>query len=615
MKSGKPRMTTRRRTVVACAAVVVVLLLIAAGQAGARALRNARLAELFKGPFEVCPREQPTYYPRVQYDLTEYTAMDSTKAAVASKEPSEFATESSEREIPWVDGEARDDVNAALRKRAMEDLVDGTTGATPVVRLRSPSVYRDRRLFRSLQIVYPEEDSVFPPNLCPPYVEWEDPRNNLWQVAVEMGGDAERLTFLTNWRRWRFPTKVWRRVVANAVNRDASVQVKGLNLRMGGQRMGSVQASEVVHFRVSRDPVDNYIVYRLVPPPFSSFKTPDLFIRDIREDEPRVFLSARRRYCVNCHTFSSKRGDSGKLALQVRSLAAPGQKLPVYLGVYDIDRRKGYRIKLPFEIQMTTFMSWSPDGSKLAFSANQKIAALKPILYETQLAGMSTSDVAILDLTRDETYLLPGASDPNFLEIYPRWTPDGNSIVFSRSPTGFHPANIPFELYTISFADGEGGVARVVEGPSGNGRSNYFPRFSPDGKWLSFCQSDGGDLIRSSSDIFLKPGNLKGPAHGLECNAPYAADSWHSWSSNSRWLVWASKREGGVYAYLYLTHIDEDGHASPAVPLPIKERPDASFNLPEFVSHDPRIRETDLFEAIRVENKPRVVQERKGSRG
>jgi hypothetical protein len=371
-----------------------------------------------------------------------------------------------------------------------------------------------------------------------------------------------------------------------------------------------IQASQPVRFRISRDPADDYIVYRLVAPPFSSLKTPDIFIRDIGKDEPRLFLSARRKYCINCHCFSSKEGNAGKLSLQVRSLAAAGQKLPVYLGVYDIDRQSGHRVQLPFEIQMTTFMQWSPDGQKLAFSANQKIVAMKPILYETQLAGMSTSDIAIYDLVQNEAYLLPGASDPNQLEIYPCWTPDGRSLVFSQTPVGAHPAFMSFDLYVLPLDAGGKAVARPIEGAAANGRSNYFPHFSPDGKWLSFCQSDGGDLIRSSSDIYLKPANLEGPAHFLECNAPYAADSWHSWSSNGRWLVFASKRDGGVYASLYLTHIDDEGHASPAVPLPITERPDASYNIPEFVAHDPGAGDAGLFEAIRVEQEPLAVMER-----
>jgi Tol biopolymer transport system component len=296
-------------------------------------------------------------------------------------------------------------------------------------------------------------------------------------------------------------------------------------------------------------------------------------------------------------------------------LAAVGEKLPVYLGIYDIDRGTGYRVQLPFQIQMTTFMAWSPDQSRLAFSANQKIVALEPVLYETQLSGMSTSDIAICDVARNEAYLLPGASDPNLLEVYPWWSPDGSRIVFSRSPVGPHPANIHFDLYVIPVDGGEQSVAQPIEDAADNGRSNYFPRFSPDGKWFSFCQCDGGDLIRSSSDLYLKAGDLKGPAHRLECNTPYAADSWHSWSSNSRWLVWASKRDGGIYAYLYLTHIDEAGHASPAIRVPMTKKPHASFNVPEFVAQDPGIREAGLFDAIRVEQEPRIVRERKGSPG
>jgi len=81
----------------------------------------------------------------------------------------------------------------------------------------------------------------------------------------------------------------------------------------------------------------------------------------------------------------------------------------------------------------------------------------------------------------------------------------------------------------------------------------------------------------------------------------YAADSWHSWSSNGRWLVFASKRDDGVYARLYLTHIDGNGRASPAVRLPLKERLRESFNIPEFLVDFPMIEERELYEAIRLE--------------
>jgi Tol biopolymer transport system component len=44
--------------------------------------------------------------------------------------------------------------------------------------------------------------------------------------------------------------------------------------------------------------------------------------------------------------------------------------------------------------------------------------------------------------------------------------------------------------FIISFNNGKGGKAMPIEGASNNGLSNYFPRVSPDGKWLLFCQAE-----------------------------------------------------------------------------------------------------------------------------
>ncbi len=591
---------------------VGVLIAVAVGQFVVHAVEEARLAALFDGPCELCTRQRPTYFPRPTYRVEKYKALSETSGQNFAKTESEFATEAPYDEISYVDGEDREDVETAIRQGGR---VDGMTGATPVSRLRAPSAYRDRRPFERLQIVYPEDGTLFPPNFCAPYLEWEDAQNSLWQVLVDFGQTDEEFTDITEKRRWRFPRALWEGIQENAIAADVTVQIKGVQVNESGERVNKVQVSEPIHFRISEDPADSYIVYRLVPPPFSSLKTPDIFVRDIRKDEPELFLSARRSYCINCHTFSSKEGNKGKLGLQIRSLRPGGNKLPVYLAYYDMEKRTGRKLHLPFDIQMSTFMAWSPDETKLAFSANQKIVAFKPIVYETQLAGMSASDIAIYDANTNETYLMPGASDPNFLEIYPRWSPDGSQLVFARSAVGNHPAHILFDLCAIAMGPKRETEARSIEDASDNEKSNYYPRFSPDGRWFSFCRCDGGDLIRSSSDIYLKRGDLQGPAHCLECNYPYAGDSWHSWSSNGRWLVFASKREGGIYAYLYLTHIDDEGHASPAVRLPLKEIPYASFNIPEFVANYPEISENELFEAIRVESQAVPVRKKIMAKG
>ena len=529
--------------------------MLAAMALASRALGNRRTRALFRGPSVVCEPRQRPFYPACRY-------------TVAGSGPGRAAS------------------------------LDAITGASVSARMRSPTVYRERRPSRLLRISYPPDRAVFPPNLCRPYLEWEDDMNDVWQVTVEIDGAGLEWSAITSARRHRLPKAVWRSVCEHAVDRDARIQVLGVR-RSECQR--PVHASKPVRVRVSRDPADECIVYRLVTPPFSAQSSPDTLARHIGSTETRPFLSSRGRYCFNCHTFSSKSSSRGKLAIQSRYLPDDPYPLRIYFGIYDIERRHGRRVKLPFAIQMTTFSAWSPDGSKLAISANQQVGALAPIVLETQNVTVPTSDIAVYDLAANRAYLLPGASAPDRLGVYPRWTPDGKSIVFSAAAKGRQGAPVQFDLQIVPFNDGRGGEPRDIPGASHNGKSNYFARFSPDGKWLSFCQCNAGSLIKSSSDIWLMPAHLREPARPLACNARYAADSWHSWSSNSRWLVFTSKRDDGIYARLYLTHIDAAGCASPAVRLPLPRPPLACFNIPEFVTDWPGLTDDDLFETVRVQ--------------
>ncbi len=585
--------------------IIIALLVFAVGVialvVGVNYIRERRLQALFVGPYEVCEGSDRAYYPGCDYDMGAYVSDVGEYPDSDMETAMPFADESKPRDLEWVDGAAREHLEAIMRERRA---VEAVTGATAILRLRSPSVYREKRPSRCLRISYPPDGAVFPSNLCAPCVEWDDETNDLWQVTVALSDTSRRWSFVTTRRRWWFHLEVWRVLREKAVEQEVWIQIKGIRREVDG----AIQASRRVRFRISRWPADEAIVYRLVAPPFNSRKTPDTFVRDIRSFEIRPFLFARRRYCFNCHTFSSKTGTGGKLGIQVRYMAEGRYDLRVYLGMYDMEEKRGWKVRLPFGIQMTTFMAWSPDERKLAFSANQQLVTLAPIVYETQFAGEPTSDIAIYDVPQAVAYLLRGASDPDLLEIYPRWSPDGTSLVYASAPAGVHPAQVQYDLRVIPFNEGKGGRSEPIPGASQNEKSNYYPRYSPDGKWLSFCQSDGGSLIKSSSDLYILPADLEGPSHPLECNAEYAADSWYSWSSNSHWLVFASKRDDGIYARLYLTQIDEKGHGSPAVRLPLKDVPLESFNIPEFVARIPQIDERNLFETIRVEKPATTVQ-------
>ena len=251
---------------------------------------------------------------------------------------------------------------------------------------------------------------------------------------------------------------------------------------------------------------------------------------------------------------------------------------------------------------------WSPDRKKLALSANQKLVTYAPVVHETQYTGQPTSDIGIYDAERGDAFLLPGASDPWVLELLPEWTPDGESVVFCVTDPGIHPADSIFDMKVVPYNGGRGGKARFIPGASHNGMSSHYARFSPDRRWMAFCQSVREYNIQPSSDLCLMRGDLTGGARRLECNALYAADSWHSWSSNSKWLLFASKRDDGVYARVYFTHIDGEGRASPAVSLPLMRESLMCFNIPEFVARRPDVTEAALFDAIQVDRPYREVK-------
>jgi len=82
------------------------------------------------------------------------------------------------------------------------------------------------------------------------------------------------------------------------------------------------------------------------------------------------------------------------------------------------------------------------------------------------------------------------------------------------------------------------------------------------------------------SELFIIPSE-GGEARRLRANTP-RMNSWHSFSSNGRWLVFSSKANT-PYTQLFLTHIDAEGRSTPPVVLERFTGSDRAANIPEFV--------------------------------
>lgn len=89
------------------------------------------------------------------------------------------------------------------------------------------------------------------------------------------------------------------------------------------------------------------------------------------------------------------------------------------------------------------------------------------------------------------------------------------------------------------------------------GKSAVMPRISPDGKWLVATVADYGcfPIWHHEADLYIINLQTK-KCQPLSAANSRDTESYHSWSSNGRWLLYASRRVNGLYSMPYIVHID-----------------------------------------------------------
>jgi Tol biopolymer transport system component len=100
------------------------------------------------------------------------------------------------------------------------------------------------------------------------------------------------------------------------------------------------------------------------------------------------------------------------------------------------------------------------------------------------------------------------------------------------------------------------------------GLSITEPRISPDNRFVLFTAAAYSQfpIYLPSADLYLLD-IASGKWKRLDINSKQT-DSFHSWSSNSRWIVFSSKRQDGVFTRPYFSYIDSSGMASKPFVLP-----------------------------------------------
>ena len=453
-----------------------------------------------------------------------------------------------------------------------------------------------------LSLQYPFDEAVFPPEIIAPTFRWEDSigESDTWLVHIEFPDGDETISVECQTQQWTPSEDQWATIQRRSLSSRAEVTVLGVRRA----RQSRIAASARISISTSPDEVGAPIFYREVILPFRDAVNDPSQIRwrfgDVSSRQPPTVVLKNLPVCGNCHSFSA---DGKLLGMDVDYASDKGSYAILPVGremVLEPDKIitwSDYR-REDGEITLGLLSQVSPDGKYVASTVKDDSVFLPtPDLAFSQLFFPIKGILAIYSRD-DETFeALPGADDPQYVQSNPAWSPDGKWIVFARSKahrtgkkgrisreeckefTEKREAFL-FDLYRVPFNEGNGGPAEPLTGASGNGMSNYFPRYSPDGKWIVFCKAKSYMLLQPDSELYIIPSS-GGEARRLRCNTS-RMNSWHSWSPNGKWMVFSSK-PFSPYTQLFLTHFDEAGNSSPAVLLANFTESGRAANIPEFV--------------------------------
>jgi tetratricopeptide (TPR) repeat protein len=428
---------------------------------------------------------------------------------------------------------------------------------------------------------------------------------------VAFGNDSPPITVATSEPQWRPGDAEWDDIKRRSVDKSATLTVLSV----------SGAASAQLSFRTSSDPVGAPLFFREVILPFAEAVKDPSRIRwrfgSVSAKTPPAAVLENLPVCGNCHSFSR---DGSVLGMDVDYANDKGSygiapvSAEMALTKEQIITWSDYR-RNDGELTFGLLSQVSPDGRYVVSTVKDRsIFMCKDDVAFSQLFFPIKGVLAIYDRQNKTFKPLSGADDRKFVQSNPSWSPDGKWVLFARAHAEDlknlkHPESAllteaeaaeffarrqryTYDICRVPFNDGAGGTAETLEGAAGDGFSNFFPRQSPDGKWIVFCKAKNYMLLQPDSELHIVPA-AGGKARRMRCNTAQM-NSWHSWSPNGRWLVFSSKANG-PYTQLWLAHVDEEGNDSPAVALERLTTPDRAANIPEFVNLSPgaivRIRE------------------------
>ena len=458
----------------------------------------------------------------------------------------------------------------------------------------------------SLQLFPDYRDIVIPPNIAPLNVQVKTPGS---AYAASITGKKGQIIVNANEEgKLLIDTTEWRQLLSDNKGGELRVAI------YAEQEAGWVKFPEYA-ITVAQEEIDPYLSYRLIEPSYELYRQLGIYQRNLTNFTEKPIYENNRTYdadnnhCVNCHNYQNY--STEHMLFHVRANHG---------GTIFIDNGKARKMNMKCDSVLSNcvYPSWHPKKNWVVFSSNLTGQAFHTIDKQKIEVLDYGSDLVFFDA--DNGTLTNIIKGKEAMETFPNWAPDGSRVYYCSAATPFltdlpdsvhsdallarydsiryNLMSIPFDEQTRTFGE------PVVEVKCDSASSITLPRVSPDGRYVLFTMGDFGQfhIWHKSSDLYVKDLQT-GAVRPLSAANSADVDSYHTWSSNGRWIVFSSRRDDGSYTRPYIAYFDKDGRDHKAFLLP-QEDPEhnlylmKSYNVPELTRDAVRTTPEALREVI-----------------
>ena len=454
--------------------------------------------------------------------------------------------------------------------------------------------------------IYPDyTDVTIPVNIAPLTFMMNDESEEM--VARFSFGDEE---MVLGGDRIQPDMDDWHELLAQAKGQDIAVQVFS---RLGDQWTG--YKPFVLH--VSPDSIDPWMSYRLISPSYVTYEELTLNQRCLENYEERVMVNnmlcctEENGQCVNCHNYQQYNPD--------RMLFHARQNMGGTVIAYDGQLRK-INMRNDSILSAGVYPTWHPWLPLIVFSTNHTGQSFHTAHHNKIEVFDSASDLIAFDAEKNQVTNIE--NDTEEFEIYPFWAPDGKTLYYCSAHFVYNDSlehetdvimrakEFKYCIYKKSF-DPETmtfGPRQMVFNADSLDKSATLPRISPDGRFLVFTLGNYGcfHIWHHEADLWMMD-LTTGECERMDGINSDDTESYHSWSSNGRWLVVSSRREDGNFTRPFIAHVDGQGHSTKAFVLPQAD-PEfhrqfmKSYNIPEFMRGPVKYSPQDFAKLLREED-------------